>query len=215
MAHPTNPSRPTNTTGASHSRSWWQFALPLVFQLSIAFSMVAQSAYTFLTGQSITLKTIPVDPYNWLTGYSQTLQYDISDLDELKQLPGWNTIAPPASQPQDLAPGTRPADFNGTEIYVVLQSQSQVDAPWQAIAVAPRKPPDLAQNQVVLRGRIFYSTVQYGLETYYMPEARKDEVNQIIRENQTKQPAIVDVKIDRNGNAVPIQIKVAGQVLKF
>lgn len=212
MTHLTNPSQPTNTTRSNHARSWWQFALPLAFQLSIAFNIVAQSAYTFLTGQSVMLKTVPVDPYNWLTGYSQTLRYDISNLDQLKQLPGWQTIV---QQQQALAPEKRSADVNGIEIYVVLQSQAQVDAPWQAIAVAPNKPPNLAQNQVALRGKIAYNTVEYGLETYYMPEARKDEVNQIIRENQTKQPAIVNVKVDRNGNAVPIQIKVAGQVLKF
>jgi len=34
------------------------------------------------------IKTIPVDPYDPLRGYSQTLNYEISRLDNLRSLPG-------------------------------------------------------------------------------------------------------------------------------
>jgi uncharacterized membrane-anchored protein len=214
MAQPTDQVL-SHISPPSHRQPWWQFALPLALQLGIVASIAAQSAYTFFTGQAVTLKTAPVDPYSWLTGYSQTLQYDISNLETLKQLPGWDAIAATVQQQPVDQSAANYTNFNGTNIYVIMQAQTQPDQPWQAIAVAAQKPHNLPQNQVALRGKIVYNTVQYGLETYYMPEARKDEVNQIIRENQTKQPAIVDIKVDHNGKAVPVQIKVGGKVLQF
>ena len=66
----------------------WRFAVPLLLQIGLVLVPPAQSVYTHITGKTVILQTIPVDPYDPLRGYSQTLSYDISRLETLKKLPG-------------------------------------------------------------------------------------------------------------------------------
>lgn len=189
------------TSDRNDRRPWWQFLLPFAVQAVIIASVPAQAIYTNLTGRTVYLKTVPVDPYSILTGYSQTLRYDISNLNDLKKLPGGKNL--PKNPPE------------GSQIYVILQADAASEKPWKAVSVSLDRPKVLPNNQIALRGRINYSLVNYGLETYYMPEDQKDEVNRTIQETQRKNPAIVEVKIDANGNAIPISIKVSDRILKF
>ena len=70
----------------------WRFWIPLILQTALIAAVPAQAVYTHLTGRTVVLKTVPVDPYDLLRGYSQTLAYDISQPNNLKSLPGWKTI---------------------------------------------------------------------------------------------------------------------------
>jgi uncharacterized membrane-anchored protein len=189
----TSPSQPTK-------KRWWQFWLPLAVQILVIGSVPAQAIYTSMTGRTVYLQTVPVDPYGFLTGYSQTLRYDISSVDRLKKLPGGKDLT---------------NDQVGQVFYVTLQAEPTPSKPWKPIAVSLTKPQNLPSNQIALRGKARYAWIDYGLETYYMPEDQKDEINQIIRENQTKKPAIVEVKIDNNGHAIPVSIDVADRKLQF
>ena len=72
------------TTSRTFNSSWWRFLVPLGLQLGIILIVPAQSAYTYNFGQSAVLQTLPVDPYDLLRGYSQTLSYDISQINNLK-----------------------------------------------------------------------------------------------------------------------------------
>jgi uncharacterized membrane-anchored protein len=182
-------------------KRWWQFLIPLGLQAVIIASVPAQAIYTNITGRTVQLKTVPVDPYSFLTGYSQTLSYDISNLNDLRKLPGGKSLEKHPAQ--------------GSRFYVILQADAAPEKPWKAVSISLDRPKNLPNNQVALLGRTEYAQVKYGLETYYMPEDQKDEVNKIIRETQRKNPAIVQVKVDANGNAIPISIKVSDQILKF
>ena len=48
-----------------------------------------------------------------------------------------------------------------------------------------------------------YRWVDYGLESYYFPEAQREEINQSIRQLQTdaegNRAFVVEVKVDGNG----------------
>ena len=62
--------------------------VPLLIQAGLLFAIPAQSTYTYLTGKTVILQTVPVDPYSLLTGYYQILSYDISREMTLEKLPG-------------------------------------------------------------------------------------------------------------------------------
>ncbi|NJM47310.1 MAG: GDYXXLXY domain-containing protein [Alkalinema sp. RU_4_3] len=175
-------------------RFWLAFLLQVIVLLCIP----AQAVYTTLTGRTVRLQTVPVDPYNWLTGYSQTLSYDISRVAALEKVAG-------------VKPGFVK---NGSVVYVTLESGKPGQS-WKPIDMSLEKPIGLAENKVALRGVVDRGAVVYGLETYYMPEAEKDQVNRTIIEAQRNKPAIVEVKIDRFGNGIPIAVEVGGQRLKF
>ncbi|MDJ0747517.1 MAG: GDYXXLXY domain-containing protein [Xenococcaceae cyanobacterium MO_167.B27] len=178
--------------------SWGQFLLPFTVQLLIILAIPSQSLYTYAFGKTVTIQTIPVDPYDLLRGYSQTLRYDIiSNWNQLQELPGG----------QDLD--------KAKTFYVTLQAPELLDEqppiPWTPIAVSNEKPDNLTDNQIAIAGTIkTYSRAVYGLETYYMPEDRRERINREIRHLQRqpngKIPFVVEVRIDSRGKAVPVSL---------
>jgi uncharacterized membrane-anchored protein len=194
----------------------WRLWLPLLLQTAFIAAIPAQAIYTHMTGRTVILKTEPVDPYDLLRGYSQTLGYDISLTETLKQLPGGETLLKDST-----AAASNPAK---QDIYVILQQPTSAPAqaptqPWMAVAVRPDRPSTLPPNQIALKGHIvnYGRTVAYGLERYYMPENRTAEVNQAVRQSQgnSRQPALMEIKVDANGNAVPVSIWTGDRNYRF
>jgi uncharacterized membrane-anchored protein len=193
----------------------WRFWLPLAAQLAIIIGVPAQAIYTYTTGTSVILQTAPVDPYDLLRGYSQTLNYEISQAATLETLPGWDAVvARQEDQPnQTLA------------VYITLERPDSpptdtIPDPWQPVAIAPDFPTALTDNQVVLTGRLSYQWVQYGLERYYMPEDQRDTINteimELNREFQNEPPpVVVEVRVARNGTAVPVSLWVSDRQYRF
>jgi len=189
----------------------WRFAVPLLLQTALILAVPAQAVYTHLTGTTIFLQTAPVDPYDLFRGYSVELSYDISNPAALQNLPGWETIRRPVP---DAAPDSSPALLPGTHFYLVLQaprpSTGKGPQPWQPVQIHRRRPSQLAANQVVLKGRTTNGfSVEYGLETYYIPEEQREQINRDIaqtRSDNSGEPAIVEAKVGAQGNAIPIRI---------
>ena len=196
-----------NNSQQKNKISWWQFVLPFTVQLLIILAIPSQSLYTYAFGKTVTIQTIPVDPYDLLRGYSQNLRYDIiSNWNQLKKLPGGQ-------------------DVNETEtFYVTLQAPEFLDKqpplPWTAIAVSNEKPDNLPDNQIALAGNTQdYRGAVYGLETYYMPENQRQKINQEIRDLQRqpngKIPFVVEVKIDSRGKAIPVSFWIGDRRYQF
>lgn len=194
----------------------WRFGLPLLLQVGIILAVPAQAMLTYFTGRTAVLQTAPVDPYDLLRGYSQTLNYDISDVSNLDNLPGWDDL-PFVESSED-----RP-QF-GSVIYVVLAEQQSSDEAkipnaWTPVRVSPTVPKDLKANQVVLRGIVNYSWVNYGLERYYMPEDQRDRINSEIQAIQRQfgeePPFVVEVRVRDNGHALPISLWVGDRNYTF
>lgn len=182
----------------------WRFWLPLVFQAALIIMVPAQDAYTSIAGKPITLQTAPVDPYDLLRGYSQTLRYNISDVNALKKLPGGKWLDQHASG----------------EFYVVLeapaQGNSQPPKPWKPVRISGDRPNLLAANQVAIRGNYNGWQVTYGLETYYMPEDQRQRINTEISQVQRQPQAfVVEAKVDSSGHAVPISLWVRDRNYRF
>ena len=185
---------------------WWRFLLPFGLQLGVILFVPAKSAYTYNFGMDAVIQTVPVDPYDLLRGYSQTLRYNISSTSDLQQLPGGKNLS------------------RGDIFYVILavdsQSQEKPPVPWKAIKVTQDLPQDLSENQVAIKGKVEkYRTVSYGLETYYMPESQREKINQEIRDLQGDSDGnrafVVEIKVDRWGNAVPVSLWVGDNNYRF
>ena len=185
------------TTSRRINFPWWRFLVPFLLQLAIILIVPAKSAYTYNFGTQAVLQTQPVDPYDLLRGYSQTLSYDISRINDLKQFPGGEDLT------------------KGDIFYVILEldptDTKKPPTPSKIVKIAKDLPQDLTKLQVALKGRVAkYNRVSYGLETYYMPESQRNKINQEIREldrnSQGKRPFVVEIKVDRWGNSVPVSL---------
>jgi uncharacterized membrane-anchored protein len=195
----------------------WRLWVPLIIQTSLIASIPAGAIYTHLTGKTAILQTVPIDPYNLLQGYSQSLSYDISRRETLEKLPGWKAI----TQEQ--------RDRDALSLYVILeapelQTASGRPLPWRAVKVSRDRPNNLPDNQVAIQGVLRYGdgVVNYGLESYYFPEDQRQQLNNDINQAQSlpqrqgkRQPFVVEVKVDAQGDAVPVSLWVRDRNYRF
>ena len=186
----------------------WRLWIPLALQTILILATPVQNAYTYVSGKTITLQTVPVDPYDVLRGYSQTLSYSISNPALLSKLPGGTWFS---QYPQG----------QNASFYIVLEAPV-LEAPdktnaaspqaWKPVKISGNRPANLPSNQVSLKGEYKGGQVVYGLETYYMPEDQREQINGDIRQaqgqvqgqtqGQAQQALKVDAKVDSSGNAI-------------
>lgn len=196
----------------------WRFLLPFALQIGLILSVPAQAVYTHVTGETVVLQTAPVDPYDFLRGYYQVLSYDISTSQNLKELPGWDELA---------AENSGSYWSRGKSIYVVLEKpvgEEKEGKPlaWKPVAVSGKLPEDLPENRIAIKGRSNGWRIEYGLESYYMPEDRRNDVNSDIGEAQNQArwenrqiPFVVEVKVNSSGGAVPVSLWVRDRNYQF
>ena len=185
-----------------------RLVIPLLIQAGLLFAIPAQSAYTYLTGKTVILQTVPVDPYNILTGYYQILSYDISTQSTLEKLPDSKDILK-----------------DGNSLYVILQEEKStgkgIPKAWKPLRLTEEIPSALPDNQVALKGKYRYGRVTYGLEKYNIPEDQRNQINNNISQasrsatERDKQPIVVEVKVDSQGKSVPISMWVKEQNYRF
>lgn len=203
------PPNPESTPKLSIGR----LAVPLFLQSLLICSIPFQSIYALATGTTVILKTMPVDPYDLLRGYYQTLSYDISDFNTLRQLPGW------AKLNRNLGQNT--IDRN-QQVYITLAkittANLQTPQAWKPIAIGDKFPVNLSADKIAIKGTSNGSNIIYGLETYYMPEDRKDDVNKDIdraRSSGGKRNLLVEIKVDNRGLATPVSLWVGSKQYRF
>jgi uncharacterized membrane-anchored protein len=196
-----------------------RFWVILALQVVLVVAVPAQALYTQMNGRSLVLQTAPVDPYSILQGYSVTLGYDISDPVNLAKLPGGKELEAKRKAIQESSYRGNPEDL---EFYVILQAPTeaggQPPAAWKPISVSGSRPEDLPTNQIALQGSSYQGRIRYGVETYFIPEDQRDELNEKIRQVQAKgaKPAIVvEAKVGSGGKALPIAIWLENQRYQF
>lgn len=143
------------------------------------------------SGRQIVLETIPVDPRSLFRGDYVILNYAIS------------TLKPQSLDGDD--------DFaRGMPVFVTLGKSG--DERWQAVAVAKAYPPDIAGDQVVIRGRVQFRgsdmRVKYGIESYFVPEGEGKKLEELVRQSELQ----VMVAIGTNGEAAIKGLIVDGKV---
>ncbi|MEG4404906.1 GDYXXLXY domain-containing protein [Microcoleus sp. MON2_D5] len=202
----------------------WRLWVPLLLQIGLIAAVPAPAVYTFMTGKTVVLQTAPVDPYDFLRGYYQVLSYDISDRTNLQKLPGWKDL--PADQtpcpPGVACPQNTQNVKPQTSFYVILEAPKTATNPdrpqaWKPLRVSLENPTNLPANQIAIKGKYNGWQMEYGLETYYMPEDEREKVNQEISEAQRnqRQSFLVEVKVDKTGHAVPVSLWVRDRNYRF
>ncbi|NJN31195.1 MAG: GDYXXLXY domain-containing protein [Synechococcales cyanobacterium RM1_1_8] len=197
----------------------WRFWLPLGLQLALVLAIPLRNSYTVLTGETLVLQTVPVDPYDLLRGYSQTLRYGISARETVAELPGGEFLK--------LEEGAMGDFGDRIPLYLVLEppeppepnaAQDNPPAPksWKPIRVSAT-PPALADTELFIKAHSQGSEIIYNLERYYMPESQRQDLNDTIAQLQQDDPQSlkVEVKVDRFGAAVPVALLIGGDRYQF
>jgi uncharacterized membrane-anchored protein len=208
-----NQTDPLPNLEQHHKLPFGRLAIPLFLQSLLICSISAQSIYALATGTTVVLKTVPVDPYDLLRGYYQILSYDISSFNTLNKLPGWESL----KRQQGSANLTK-----NQQVYVTLAktkaSNSNTPQAWQPIAINSQIPINLSADKIAIRGVSNGNSIVYGLETYYMPEDRKDGVNEDLnsaRSSGGKRNLLVEIKVDNRGIATPVGLWVGEKQYRF
>ncbi|MCS6958430.1 MAG: GDYXXLXY domain-containing protein [Pseudanabaenaceae cyanobacterium SKYGB_i_bin29] len=181
---------------------YWRLVLPLMLQIAIPLSMATEPFTVVLTGTTVYLQTVPVDPYDILRGYSQIVNYEFSSLSYLQSLPGGKNI-----------------DYNSGTVYVVFvapkNSNSTAPAPWQPVRVSTSFPGDLSPQEIAVKGTVRYEQVIYGIEELYFPEAQREQINTEAAEATHQRQAIAEVKVGRSGKAVLRALWLGNKAYRF
>lgn len=201
--------RPTPPTPIPQRNFW----LAMGAQFALLSTIAAPAIYTLSTGTTVFLQTAPVDPYDLLRGYYQTLNYDISDRAKLTKLPGGDIFKDGKSKTGEFFVTLALPSTAGQQ---VARPNSLLSA--SAIAVSATRPTNLPTGQIAIKGThiarsSWRNNLSYGIEKFYMPESQKDTVNSEIGRNPRK--LLVEVKIDSNGHPVPVSLLVGDKRYRF
>ena len=162
----------------------------IAVQLLILALVPARQVLAGLGGQSITLRTEPVDPFDPFSGPFVTLAY------EAERAP--------------LLGGTSPAE--GQPVWVVVAR----DAPaWSPVGVAVEKPPE-APDRVVLRATWRHARARIdSAGRFYLPQEKAKAVDEALRwraDGSTRPTALVELQVDGDGRVRLRRLRVGEQV---
>lgn len=158
----------------------------LLLQTVILLSMPFGKYYTLTTGEEIRLQLAPVDPFDMWSGYFVVLRYDVSRPDSLA---GWHNFK------------------EGDTVFVGLQKAS--DGSYKAQSLSKTQP----ATKPFLKGKVEDAELKFGIETYFIPEARRSEIQQNIDANRGQGYGVIAV--DGNGNAALKHLLIKDQVYAF
>ncbi|MBS3098392.1 GDYXXLXY domain-containing protein [Candidatus Woesearchaeota archaeon] len=166
------------------------FLLIGLFWVIIIFGFVAFKEFTLQTGEEVLLKTRPIDPRDLFRGDYVILAYEISTLDV-------NSLQ------KDVA------DFKqDNKVYVSLNKVDNYGIPSGVYTNKPKEGLFLKGTvKNVQGGRL---SMEYGIESYFVPEGRGREIERYSGRNLD-----VKVAIDKLGNAVIKGVLIDGDVLRF
>jgi len=172
-----------------------KFIIAIAVQLAIIFAVIIFKVTILTGGTEIVLRVEPIDPRDLLRGDYATFQYNISNLDSY------------------LAKGQQLR--NNDTVYVSLRKSGKY---WAAQSIQKTKP---GNNEIFIKGRVVSGGTDsqfnplslqrftgsrfhiiYGVEEYFIPEGKGNELNSLGR----VQEALARVVVDGNGNAVLKQL---------
>jgi uncharacterized membrane-anchored protein len=91
---------------------------------------------------------------------------------------------------------------------------------WRPIRVSNNRPVYLSNNQVALKGNYQDGLINYGLENYFITDEQRREINNDLAQiqesrNGREEPILVRVKVDPQGNAVPMGLSIRDRNYRF
>jgi uncharacterized membrane-anchored protein len=142
--------------------------LAAALQLIILNSFAIKRAYTVNTGTDVILRASIFDPFDVFRGDYINLKYD-----DISSLP-------------------KSMQFKyGREVYAVLMKNNPY---WQLKGIYCDKP-ELTDSEVIIKGKIEYDSIKYGIERFYIPEGH----GKIFSKSKN---LVVDIAVDKSGSAI-------------
>ncbi len=166
------------------------FILLGVFWLIIIGGFIATKEYTLRTGQEVLLKTIPVDPRDLFRGDYVILRYDISTIDTAEIESGGEEYE------------------KGDKVYLSLETKEKYASPRFLHTSPPGEGLYIKGTVRDVRGTRL--TIEYGIESYFVPEGEG-----IIIEREVDRDVDIKASIDKSGRAVIKMLLIDGQEVSF
>jgi uncharacterized membrane-anchored protein len=182
-------------------RTRWIFLAVVVLQLLFLLGLATYKEVTLRTGQEVVLQTVPVDPRDLFRGDYVVLRYKVSTLGGEPDYVDLNGL---------LGLGRLDVTKPGDTAYVVLTQRQGV---WVASRATLQRPEEF---EVFLTGRLtsvslgafpLSATVEYGIESYFVPEGQGRELETAARAGTL----LARVRINRFGEAVIQELIVDGK----
>lgn len=148
----------------------------LVLQLGLLLAPAINQELTLRWGHTAELRVRPVDPFAPLSGY-----YVILNLE----------IATPMGFRDAGVPLT-----DGTTVYTVIVPAKDGACDALRMSVVP---PTLSANERLIVGTYENGRIKYGVEQCFIPEEKREEIEQGLANGNLDRRAVV--RIDKNGNA--------------
>ena len=158
-----------------------------VFWLAMIGGFIISKQMTLWTGTEVFLKTVPVDPRDLFRGDYVVLRYDISTI---------NLDAVPAVYENI-------DDAVGKKIYVLLDVENGRGKAGAVLVQPPTEGLFLKGTVRSVYGN--HLTIEYGIESYFVPEGKGREIERVTRDMEVK------VAVDKFGNSSIKSLWVAGQ----
>ncbi|MBI4576912.1 MAG: GDYXXLXY domain-containing protein [Planctomycetes bacterium] len=165
----------------------WPILAVVVVQLGVLVAVPARRVVARVHGTGVTLRTAPVDPYDVLSGYYVTLAYEVE-------------------RPGDVP---YPADLKrGEAIWLLVQRDEPA---WRLAGVSRESPGEPLEGFVALRARwMGWRAGIEGAGRLYIPEARREEADRVLREHAGE--GLVDLRVLEDGTAALVRLRVGGAV---
>lgn len=169
------------------SRRWGPLAAVLVIQLGILALVPARQVRARLTGTPVTLRTVPVDPYDHLSGYYVTLRYEVERL--------------------------LPEEDPRTDAWLVVR---RAEPAWKGVRVTAARPASLPEGELAIRltpvpdargGCVLPSACRF-----YIPEARREEVDAAL--GRSGGSGLVDLRVGEDGEVALVRFRIGELVLE-
>ena len=147
----------------------------IVFQVVVLLAMITIHIKPLLTGDTIVLRVVPVDPRDLFRGDYVILSYDLSRITK------------------ENMPGIDLSNYQGRTVYVTIVPDED-GKHWKASKFSFQKP----STGKFLRGRIAYGRILYGIESYFVQEGEGLQYEEAVREKKLS----AEIALDGNGKAV-------------
>ena len=151
---------------------------------------IAQKEYTLRTGHEVLLQTVPIDPRDLFRGDYVILRYGISTIDTAE------------------IQSDRKEYEKGDKVYLSLETEGKYVSP-RSLHTSP------PGEGLYIKGRVrdvrdARLTIEYGIESYFVPEGEGKVI-----ERQLGKDVDVKTAIDKSGNAAIKALLIDGQEVSF
>ncbi len=175
-----------------------KFWLSVALQIVILISFILIMQYRLISGEKVRLKLIPPkDPLSLFQGHYLILDYEISELDSEKYY---------------IPSGVG----SGETVYITLSDNGSYHEP---VSISISRP----KGEIFIKGTVTSSgwsgnlRVKYGIENYFIPEDKAEEIEEkffeLLRDEDND--LLVEIRIDGSGNAMINKFLVDGEEIRL